>query len=115
MVIINNDEVEIKELYPGVYQRPIISRATGSAAITMGEVEIRPGCKIPLHTHKVEDVILLREGSGEILLGDETHSIRENMSILVPAGLKHEVRNTGEVPLKIIFGFPAIEVERQEL
>ncbi len=115
MGIINNDEIEIKELYPGVYQRPIISRATGSAAITMGEVEIKPGCKIPLHTHKVEDVILLRAGKGEIQFGDETHSVGESMSILVPAGLKHEVRNTGEAPMKIIFGFPAIEVERHEL
>ncbi len=112
MPVVKNDNVEVEQMYPLVERKELIGRRIGAAAITMGEITIYPGGEIPLHSHKVEDVVLLREGQGEILMDGEVIRIEAPMSILIPAGVKHCVRNTGSEPIKIIFGFPAIEVER---
>jgi mannose-6-phosphate isomerase-like protein (cupin superfamily) len=34
------------------------------------------------------------------------------MTILAPAGKKHQIKNTGTEMLKIYYTFPAVEVER---
>ena len=112
MAVIRNDCVAVEQMYPMVERKELIGRKIGAAAITMGEITIYSGGEIPLHSHKVEDVVLLREGRGEIHLEEEVVKVEAPMSILIPAGIKHRVINTGSEPIKIIFGFPAIDVER---
>jgi len=112
MAVIRNDRVEVEQMYPMVERKELIGRKMGAAAITMGEITIYPGGEIPLHSHKVEDVVLLREGRGEIHMEEEVVKVEAPMSILIPAGIKHTVINTGSEPMKIIYGFPAIDVER---
>jgi quercetin dioxygenase-like cupin family protein len=113
MPFIRNKDVQTEQMYPLVERKELIGRKTGAAAITMGEITIHPGGEIPLHSHKVEDVVFLREGQGEIYLDGEPFKIAAPMSILIPAGVKHKVINTGSEPIQIIYGFPAIEVERK--
>jgi len=112
MPIVKNERVKVEQMYPLVERKELIGRKMGAAAITMGEITIYPGGEIPLHSHKVEDAVLLREGRGEIHMDGEVFKVEAPMSILIPAGVKHRVINTGSEPIKIIFGFPAIEVER---
>jgi quercetin dioxygenase-like cupin family protein len=113
MPFIQNKDIPVEQMYPLVERKELIGRKTGAAAITMGEITIHPGGEIPLHSHKVEDVVFLREGQGEIYMNGETFAIAAPMSILIPAGVKHRVTNTGAGPIRIIYGFPAIEVERK--
>ncbi len=41
------------------------------------------------------------EGSGEVSIDGRTTSVKDDTAILVPAGARHNVRNTGEEPLKL--------------
>ena len=40
-------------------------------------------------------------GRGEVVIDGNTTPVRADMAIIVPAGARHNVRNTGEAPLKL--------------
>jgi quercetin dioxygenase-like cupin family protein len=115
MPVVYNNQVPAQSMYPKVERKELIGRTMGAASISIGEITIYPGGEIPLHRHKVEDCVLLREGKGEIHMNDEIVKVAAPMSILIPAGVRHRVLNTGTEPIKIIYAFPAIEVERELL
>lgn len=112
MSVIRDQDTERAEVFPGVFARQIVHRGRGSAAITMGEVVLQPGATLPRHLHKVEEVIFIVEGNGQVALGDETLEVSPNTTIYAPAGVRHQFTNTGAIPLRLVFAFPAVEVER---
>ena len=112
MPVIKNEDLTVEQMYPLVERRVLIGKHIGAENITMGEVTIQPGGEIPLHTHSIEDCILLREGSGEVHIGTEVHKVEAPMTILVKPGERHKVMNTGQRPVRIIFGFPSVNVDR---
>jgi quercetin dioxygenase-like cupin family protein len=115
MHVVNNADLPFEQMYPLVKRKELIGKKMGAANATIGEIIIDPGGEIPLHKHNVEDCILLREGTGEVHIDDQCIKVKAPMSILIPAGVKHKVLNTGSQPIRIIFCFPAVEIERQLL
>lgn len=112
MPVIKSEVVEAKEVFPQVFMKSLVDNATGAAAITSGEITLKRGGTIPLHIHKVEEVIHVIEGKGTLKLGEESYLIEEGTVIHVPTGVKHSFSNEYDEPLKIIFAFPAVQVER---
>ena len=50
----------------------------------------------PCHGHgSVEEVLLVLEGEGEAWVDGETAPFKAGNAVLLPAGSKHQVRNTG--------------------
>lgn len=115
MPVVRNKEVAVEKMYPLVERREYIGESMGAAGISMGEITIQPGGEIPLHRHSVEDCILLRQGAGEIHMDGEVVPVEAPMSILIPPGVPHKVMNTGSEPIRIIFGFPAVNPDRELL
>ena len=60
-----------------------------------------PGLGAPIHIHAVEEVLEVIEGTAEIVLGDESHIVTPNQSVVVPAGMRHGFTNVGEGILKV--------------
>ena len=112
MFVLKNDELPIEQMYPKVERKMLIGKHMGAENITMGEITIGPGGEIPLHTHSVEDCILLRQGAGEVHVEGEVYKVVAPMTVLVKPGAKHKVLNTGSEPIRIIFGFPTANVDR---
>lgn len=52
------------------------------------------------------------EGEDRVTIDDKSFPIKADMTILAQAGKKHTITNTGKGMLRIIFCFPAVEVER---
>jgi mannose-6-phosphate isomerase-like protein (cupin superfamily) len=50
----------------------------------------------------------LEDGAGEVSIDGARTPLREDMAVVVPAGARHNVRNTGKEPLKLytIYGPP---------
>ena len=48
------------------------------------------------------------EGLGEVMIDDNTYQVVDGSGIVVPAGARHNVRNTGAQPLKLytLYGPP---------
>jgi quercetin dioxygenase-like cupin family protein len=82
-----------------------ISSATGTAASCAVYFELEPGTHVGVHTDSSEEFIVVLEGEGLALLGEETTPVREGQVIVVPAMERHDLTNTGTGPLRILGTF----------
>jgi mannose-6-phosphate isomerase-like protein (cupin superfamily) len=63
---------------------------------------IQPGSEIGAETHDdVDQVLVFVEGEGEADLGGETSPVAPDRLVFVPAGTRHNFRNTGSTPLRL--------------
>ena len=90
---------------PGV-QRTVVKRGDttvpGREAI-IAHVEIAPGATVGRHTHAGEEISYILEGEGEVLMeGQAPLKVKAGDGFIVPGGTKHDARNTGSQPLKLV-------------
>ena len=65
-------------------------------------MSIRKGDEIGSETHADHDQFFrVERGKGEVVINDESTKIRKGDAIIVPAGAKHNVINTGNKSLKL--------------
>ena len=63
---------------------------------------LQPGEEIGSEVHDDRDQFFRVEaGSGEIVIDGATSPVKADMAMIVPAGARHNVRNTGSEPLKL--------------
>jgi mannose-6-phosphate isomerase-like protein (cupin superfamily) len=62
---------------------------------------LRPKEEIGAEVHKLDQFFRVEEGSGEAVLDGVRTAIRAGFAVLVPAGTKHNIINTGGVDLKL--------------
>jgi len=111
MGIIRHSEREKKEPYPGVIRQAIVDRDSGGGALHTTYITIAPGSSVRLHHHKVEESMMVLEGEGLAVLGDEQMPIKAHETLLAPAGVKHGFINTGSVPMVLTSAFPTVDIE----
>ena len=65
-------------------------------------MSINPGEDIGLETHPHTDQFLrVEQGSGKAIIGGQEYEITDAFGITIPAGMEHNVINTGTVALKM--------------
>jgi quercetin dioxygenase-like cupin family protein len=89
---------------PGI-QRTIVNRkdisVPGREAV-IARVEIAPGSSAGRHTHAGEEISYVMEGELEVLVeGEAPLLVKAGESFVIPAGVKHDARNKGSVPVKL--------------
>ena len=63
---------------------------------------LRPGQEIGEATHADDDRFFrVEKGKGEVLIDGARTNIKTDDAIIVPAGARHNVINTGEKPLRL--------------
>lgn len=62
---------------------------------------LKPGEEIGAEVHKLDQFFRVEEGTGEAVLDGVRTVIRAGFAVLVPAGTKHNIINTGSGPLKL--------------
>jgi mannose-6-phosphate isomerase-like protein (cupin superfamily) len=63
---------------------------------------LQPGEEIGEEVHASTDQFFrVEEGKGRIWMNGEEAAIESDMAIVVPAGVRHNVKNTGHTPLKL--------------
>ena len=70
---------------------------------------IAPGDRIPLHIHRVNEVILAR-GPGRFTLGEVSRQVDDGAVVFIPAGTPHGFANEGDRPLPLQAVFPTTRV-----
>ena len=68
-----------------------------------------PGCDIGSEVHEDRDQFFrFEEGRGQVDIDDNTYDVVDGSAVIVPAGARHNVRNTGDNPLKLytLYGPP---------
>jgi quercetin dioxygenase-like cupin family protein len=70
---------------------------------------IAPGDRIPLHVHRIDEVIF-PGGPGTFRLGASERHVEDGAVVFIPAGAAHGLRNDGQEPLPIRAVFPTTRV-----
>jgi quercetin dioxygenase-like cupin family protein len=92
-------------------QNPAIKRTvvkTGDVSVPgreaiIANVEIAPGGSAGRHTHPGDEISYITEGTGEILMeGQPPLRVKAGDGFVIPGGTRHDARNTGTGPLKLI-------------
>lgn len=94
-----------------VAQNPAIKRKvvkTGDLSVpgreaVIASVEIAPGGTAGRHTHPGEEISYVTAGEGEILMeGKPPLKVKAGDGFIVPAGTRHDARNTGTQPMRLV-------------
>ena len=64
-------------------------------------MSLKPKEEIGAEVHKLDQFFRVEEGTGEAVLDGVAMAIRAGVAVIVPAGAKHNIINTGTVPLKL--------------
>lgn len=64
-------------------------------------MSIPPGQDIGAEAHPVDQCFFFVDGEGESVVAGKTGKLRDDDVLCVPAGLQHNVRNTGRKALKL--------------
>jgi len=70
---------------------------------------LQPGEEIGAEVHEDRDQFFrFEEGSGAVDIDDNRYEVTDGSGVIVPAGSRHNVRNTGDGPLKLytLYGPP---------
>jgi HTH-type transcriptional regulator, repressor for puuD len=80
--------------------------------VTTGQTHFQPGTGLPLHSHNVEESVLILEGLATAQLGDEEFDLVAGQATWVPAGVPHRFANRGDTVMRIYWVYGGREVTR---
>jgi len=64
-------------------------------------MSLRPGEEIGAEVHKVDQCFFFMKGTAQTIVGANTATLGRNGVLCVPAGTRHNIRNTGREDLKL--------------
>lgn len=80
----------------------------GSRNIMVGLYVLKKGETNPndVHPDPYEEVYYVLKGKGILTLGGKRHLIDSGSVVYIPAGMEHQIKNTGAGNLSLLFAFP---------
>lgn len=64
-------------------------------------MSVAPGEEIGEEVHELDQFIRIEAGSADIILDGVVHKAEADWAVIIPQGTRHNVVNTGTVPLKL--------------
>jgi len=96
----NNETNQISETW-------MIGKAEGAQNFAFRYYQLSPGSQSRLEQHPYDHGILVLQGSGEVLLGEERHPVSKGDIIYIEPDLLHQLKNSSSDPLGFICVIPA--------
>jgi mannose-6-phosphate isomerase-like protein (cupin superfamily) len=97
----------------GVSTTPFVGHWNSElSTVTTGTTVFPVGTSIPLHTHNVEETVLVLRGEATAELGDQTVDLRAGEATWVAPGVPHRFINSGPQELAIYWTYAGRFVTR---
>ncbi len=64
-------------------------------------MSIEPGDDIGTEVHGLDQFIRIESGKGKAILNGQEYEIEDDWAVVIPAGVEHNIVNTGDEPLKL--------------
>lgn len=87
-----------KETEKNTDYRRVLYTARNSQLVLMN---LQPGEEIGEEVHKLDQFLRFETGTGKVILDGKTHEVSGGCAVVVPAGTRHNVINTGASELKL--------------
>jgi 3-isopropylmalate dehydrogenase len=112
-LVLRQAEIEPVSRGSGVRTLPYVGRwnAEGNK-VTTGITEFPAGAGLPLHTHNVEESVLILEGQATAVIGEDSFDLEPGDATWAPAGVPHRFANRGPVPMRIYWVYGGRQVTR---
>ncbi len=78
--------------------RKVLYTAKNSQLVLMA---LKPQEQIGAEVHQLDQFFRVEEGTGHAVLDGTRTAIQTGFAVLVPAGVTHNIINTGRIPLKL--------------
>jgi mannose-6-phosphate isomerase-like protein (cupin superfamily) len=104
MQISKLDELESFTTLDGSSIRELAGPAwTAAENQSLAEATVPPGRETFEHYHRTsEEIYYFTAGSGRMRLGDEEQDVNAGDTVVIPPGVRHKLRNTGDEPLVLL-------------
>ena len=105
VVHLHEEDVAGREL-PGRVVRPFVGRENGSELLSTGTVTFPSRTVAAAHVHTdAEEGLYVLEGYGQIICDGESVALEPGSFVFIPPGVRHQVQNTGDDPIKFFYAF----------
>jgi HTH-type transcriptional regulator, repressor for puuD len=112
-MVFHPDLIEPFDRGSGVKTIPLLGKWNAEInQVTTGITIFGPGTGIPLHTHNVEETVLILEGEALVELGDHTLELTVGDTTWAPAGVPHRFANRGSGQMRIYWVYGGRYVTR---
>ena len=116
MSFIHGDSIEPQEFFPRVQVKSLTNKELGAESLTVLEVSLPPGARVPLHTHPGhEESMIILDGEPQATLGEEVVTLKPGDAVLAPKGVKHRMVNASDRPVRLLGIFPTTAPQREML
>ena len=112
-MILRPGQIEAFDRGGGAVTLPFVGRWNCETnTVTTGMTRFAVGSGIPLHTHNVEESVLVVSGEATAVIGDEAFDLVAGEATWVPAGVPHRFGNRGEREMTIYWVYGGRDVTR---
>jgi quercetin dioxygenase-like cupin family protein len=112
-MVLYPDQIELFDRGTGVKTIPLVGKwnAQGNK-VTTGITIFAPGTAIPLHTHNVEESVMVLEGQATAVVGENEYELEAEDVTWVPSGVPHCFINRGQGQMRIYWVYGGRDVTR---
>jgi len=104
IVLVQASEVSPHRRRGGEIRTLLSPRSAGCVSGFSGVAFLQPGERIAEHYHPYsEEFLFVADGEATADLDGEPMELATGAALLIPPGTRHRVRNTGTVPVRIVF------------
>lgn len=112
-LLISPDDVVPFDRGNGVVTIPYVGKWNcESNHVTTGQTQFAPGTGLPLHSHNVEESVLILAGEAVAEIGAQSFDLVAGQATWVPAGIPHRFFNRGETTMRIYWVYGGRDVTR---
>jgi mannose-6-phosphate isomerase-like protein (cupin superfamily) len=112
-LLIRPGEIEPFDRGNGVVTLPYVGRWNCEInRITTGQTVFAPGTGLPMHSHNVEESVLILDGDAIAEIDGERFDLVPGDATWVPAGVPHRFLNRGSTPMRIYWVYGGRDVTR---
>ena len=112
MPILNKDEDNKDEIFPGVDRYTLLDGTMGAESLSLGDMSVSPGSTVRPHIHPTEEAMVILDGELEAIIGDQVVTVTAGQTVLAPPGVKHGFVNRGKNSARLMAIFPTATIER---
>jgi mannose-6-phosphate isomerase-like protein (cupin superfamily) len=93
-----NDDIVARAMQNEAFRREVVTGEHSQVVVMTIPSDGEIGEEV--HDH-VDQVLVFVQGDGEAIIAGETTPVQANSMAFVPAGTRHNFRNTGSIPLRL--------------
>ena len=87
---------------PGIEHQTLAGGRDGLGSIEVWRQTIAAGAATPVHRHDCEEVIICMKGAAVCHYNGAQYHFKEDETLVIPAGVTHQICNDGDTELHII-------------